>query len=143
MRIEHRSFSFNKPNLIDENEYNSLKEILKKNPSFVYESKLSFWEIYGYEIKYRVILPLIVGIFFGVISNYIKWQLFEIISALCIIYILALFFLRLIWEWISYGIYKMNYMLYYKKLVTKVKKSNNYSEFRNTNKFWINMHPNT
>ena len=143
MRIEHRNFNFKKPDLINENEYNSLKEILNKNPNFKFDSKISFWEIYGHEIKYRIITPLFIGIFFGVLHNFFKFMFFEIIGYLCLLYLFSLIFLRLIWEWLSFVIYILNYKLYYKKLLTKVKKSNNYSEYRNTTTFWINMQPKT
>ena len=143
MRVEHQNFNFSKPNLINENEYNSLKDILNKNPKFKYKSKFSFWEMYEYEIKYRLILPLIVGFFFGTVFEFIHWEIFEIIAYLCLGYILFLLLFRLLWEWFSYLIYILNFNSYYNKLLNKVKTSKNYNEFRTTNTFWINMHPDT
>jgi hypothetical protein len=143
MRIIHRTFSFSKPNLIDEKEYEELKQKFSKNTEYSLEPKNQFWYIFGHEVKWSVLLPLGLLLIFGTIAELTKWGFFEVIGYILMIYLMFTIFLKYIWEWSSYLYNIWEARTYYRKLKKKVISSKNYNEFRSRNRFWINMHPNT
>lgn len=143
MIITHRKFDFSKPNLIDEEEYKELKQKFSKNLNFTLEPENEFWLIFGYEIKWAVLCPLVFLLIFGTISELTKWEFFEVLGYLLLVYLMFTVILKYIWEWSSYLYNNWEAKTYYRKLKKKIISSQNYKEFRSTNRFWINMHPNT
>lgn len=143
MKIIHRNFDFSKPNLIDEEDYKDLKQKFSKNLNYSLEPKNEFWLIFGYEIKWAVLCPLILLLIFGTISELTKWEVFEILGYILFVYLMFTLILKYIWEWSSYLYNIWEARTYYRKLKKKVLSSENYKEFRSRNRFWINMHPNT
>jgi hypothetical protein len=143
MKIEHRDFSFSKPDFLTKEEYEQLKLEFLKKPNLELYNNVSFWDYFGVELKYKVGLPLAIGILFTIFYSFTQYEIFEWILGALTLYLMALIFLKLLWEYSSFIIGRFETKYYYRKLKRKIITSSNYEDFISTNRFWRNMHPNT
>lgn len=142
MKVTHRIYDFTKPNLINEEQYQKLKEIFTKNIDYSLEPKNEFWNEFGEEIK-NMFYFTIVGILLCIFSALTNWKVFSILGCILLFPVFLGITFKYAWEWLSYSYNLWVERNYYRKLSKKIKTSENYKEFRSKNKFWINMHPNT
>jgi len=147
MIINHRSFGFSKPNFITKEEYLKLKKDLKSNPDLKLYDNVSFWNYFGKEIKTGILIPLVIAIGIGLLHILLETTLnFEYlgwISGIILFYLLGRLVLVNLWEWGSFLKSNFDKKAYASKLKRKILKSTDYDDLRNSNKFWMRMHPNT
>ena len=122
--IQYTTYKFNRPPLIDENQYNLIKENLKFNQNYNPFPVESFWQ------KFKVIILLyVVGLPIAGVLALTEVGFLEIISAIySFLLVMALF--SFIPEWISYLNFLARRKFYYSKLLKKIKISDDYFHFR-------------
>jgi hypothetical protein len=122
--IHYTSYIFHRPPLISEVQYNSIKKNLQHSPNYNPFPIESFFE------KYKIpILIYVIGTPFAYFFTETGIDLFEIIGGLfLIIGMFALF--SLVPEWISYLSFLAKRRIYYKRLLSNLRKSSDYFHFR-------------
>ena len=140
MRIQHRSFRFSKPDLIDENQYSILKNEFINNPSLSIIPKTSFWQTFSEDIKNCIFYPLLIVIITLVIFKLTGWEFLGIIVFLAGFYFAFHFFLRIAFDMLSYLSFYIDITSYYKNLKRRIINSNDYEDMKKRYWFWVNQH---
>lgn len=124
MSYQYTTYKYNRPELLTEKEYEIIKYRLNSDPSFYPFNSNSFLN------KYKVIF-LVYGIssVLGPLITLIENEILNIIVAIIgIILFFGLF--SLVPEIISYAIVMLRRRIYYKGLVSKIKKSRDYDHLK-------------
>ena len=122
--IQYTTYRFHKPPLIEENEYNSIRLNLQRNPSYNPFPFESFWEKFKIPILLYIIgLPLA-----GLLASF-EVGFFEVIAGIYAFFLFGALF-SFIPEWISYLKFLTMRKFYYSRLLKKLRKSEDYFHFR-------------
>lgn len=124
MSFQYTTYRYNRPELLTEKEYEIIKYRLNSDPNFYPFNSNSFLN------KYKVIF-LIYGIS-SVLGPSITLIENEILNIIVVIIGIILFFglFSLVPEIISYAIVMLRRRIYYKGLVSKIKKSRDYNHLK-------------
>ena len=124
MRYSYTTYKYTRPDLLSEGDYIIIKSELSSNPRFYPFNSNSFFEKFkGNLILYGLGIPLIF------ISHLIQNEVFQVIS---VIGGIILFFgaLQIVPEIISYGVVMIRRRIYYKRLIDKIIKSEDYNQLK-------------
>ena len=119
--FQYTTYKYNRPKLLAENEYLIIKEELKRDPNFYPFNSTSFLD------KYKIIfmiygISIVLGFFVAIIENETLNIIYGIIG-----FILFMGLFSLVPEIISYAIVMIRRRIYYKGLISKIKKSKDYN----------------
>ena len=122
--IQYTSYTFHRPPLISEEQYNSIKKNLQHSPNYNPFPIESFFE------KYKIpILIYVIGTPIAYFFTETGVDLFEIIGIFLFLFAFGGLF-SLVPEWISYLSFLAKRGIYYKKLLSNLRKSSDYFHFR-------------
>lgn len=122
--IQYTTYRFNRPPLIDEEQYTVIKHKLQSDPSFNPFKGEGFYE------KYKIVILLyVIGVPVALLLAATEVGFLEVIGGIyCFLALMGLF--SLVPEWISYASYLASRNLYFKKLLNNIKKSSDYNHFK-------------
>lgn len=117
-------YSFIKPSVLSESEYNSYKQILSLEPTYSMTTKSGFWKEFS-EVKWLLIVfasTLLLGLILDL-------EFLGIISMLCIFFLILILLMGTGSSMISYNSFTNKKNTFYEKLKKSIIDSNNYNEF--------------
>jgi len=122
--IQYTTYTFHKPPLIDENQYDSIRLNLQHHKNYKPFPVESFWE------KFKIlILFYIVGLPVAGLLASLEIGFLEVIAGIYAFLMFGALF-SFIPEWISYLKFLTVRKFYYSKLLKKLKTSEDYFHFR-------------
>lgn len=124
MAIQYTTYKYNRPELLNENEYEIIKYKLNSDPDFYPFNSNSFLDKFiGVFVIYGI------GIVLGFLVVIIDNETLNIIAGI-IGFFLIIGSFSLVPEIISYAIVMIRRRIYYKGLVSKIKKSRDYNHLK-------------
>ena len=124
MAFQYRTYKYNRPGLLTENEYEIIKHKMNSDPDFYPFNSNSFLD------KYKIVFMIYgISIVFGFIAIILNNETLNNIAGI-VGFILIIGSFSLVPEIISYAIVMIRRRIYYKGLVSKIRKSSDYNHLK-------------
>ena len=134
--IQYTSYKFHKPPLINQGNYNGLKELLKDNPEYEpFPKPPSFFTQFKETLKTGIIGIVISSLL--VLLGSATWGVFSILGGIGLWIFIGGAIFSGIPTSLSFLQYKWSHKRYYRTLKRNIRKSNDYSDFKRLmTSFW-------